>query len=50
MFADDAGPFGAALDALAPTVSRVLVARGEREGALRLDDLLTVDPGGAPRR
>jgi feruloyl-CoA synthase len=40
VFADDAGPFGAALDALAPTVSRVLVARGERDGALRLDDLL----------
>ena len=48
VFADDAGPFGAALDALAPTVSRVLVARGEREGALRLEDLLTVEPGGAP--
>ncbi len=40
VFADDARPFGAALDALAPTVSEVLVARGEREGALRLDDLL----------
>jgi feruloyl-CoA synthase len=40
VFADDAGPFGAALDALAPTVSRALVARGERDGALRLDTLL----------
>ena len=45
VFADDAGPFGAALDALAPTVSQVLVARGEREGALRLDDLLATDGG-----
>ncbi|HUA71273.1 MAG TPA: AMP-binding protein, partial [Solirubrobacteraceae bacterium] len=35
VFADDAGPFGAALDALA--LDNVLVARGEREGALRLD-------------
>jgi feruloyl-CoA synthase len=40
VFADDAGPFSAALDALAPDVSRVLVARGERDGALRLDDLV----------
>jgi feruloyl-CoA synthase len=47
VFADDAGPFGDALDALAPTVSRVLVARGDREGALRLENLLTVSPGGA---
>jgi feruloyl-CoA synthase len=45
VFAADAGPFGAALDALAPTVSQVLVARGEREGALRLDDLLSTAPG-----
>jgi feruloyl-CoA synthase len=45
VFADDAGPFGGALDALAPTASRVLVARGERDGALRLDDLLATDPG-----
>ena len=40
VFADDARPFSAALDALAPDVSQVLVARGEREGALRLNDLL----------
>jgi feruloyl-CoA synthase len=46
VFADDAGPFSAALDALAPTVSQVLVARGDREGALRLDDLLAVTPDG----
>jgi feruloyl-CoA synthase len=45
VFADDAGPFDAALDALAPTASQVLVARGERDGALRLDDLLAVGPG-----
>ena len=45
VFADDAGPFGAALDALAPTVSQALVARGERNGALRLDDLLATSPG-----
>jgi feruloyl-CoA synthase len=45
VFADDAGPFGAALDALAPTASQVLLARGERDGALRLDDLLAVGPG-----
>ncbi|MGZ4193740.1 MAG: feruloyl-CoA synthase [Solirubrobacteraceae bacterium] len=40
VFADDAGPFTAALDAVAPTVPRALVARGEREGALRLADLM----------
>jgi feruloyl-CoA synthase len=40
VFADDAAPFGAALDALAPTVPEVVVARGEREAARRLDDLL----------
>ena len=40
VFADDAGPFAAALDALAPTVSQVLVARGQRDGALHLDELL----------
>jgi feruloyl-CoA synthase len=39
VFADDAGAFAAALDALA--LDEVLVARGEREGALRFDDLLT---------
>ena len=47
VFADDAGPFGAALDALAPAVPRALVSRGEREGALRLDHLLTTVAGGA---
>jgi feruloyl-CoA synthase len=44
VFADDAGAFAAAFDALAPTVSQALVARGERDGALRLDDLLATSP------
>jgi feruloyl-CoA synthase len=48
VFADDAVPFGAALDALAPAVSQVLVARGERDGALRLDDLLATPAGEDP--
>ncbi len=45
VFADDAAPFGVALDVLAPAVPRALVSRGEREGALRLDDLLTTAAG-----
>jgi feruloyl-CoA synthase len=45
VFADDAAPFGAALDALAPIVAEALVARGERDGVLRLGDLLATDPG-----
>ena len=45
VFADDAGPFHAALDALTPAVPRALVSRGEREGALRLDDLLSTAAG-----
>ena len=40
VFADDAGSFAKALDALAPAVPQTLIARGEREGALRLDDLV----------
>ena len=47
VFADDAGPFGAALDALSPSVPRALVSRGARVGALRLDDLLTTAAGSA---
>ncbi|HSC02661.1 MAG TPA: feruloyl-CoA synthase [Solirubrobacteraceae bacterium] len=39
VFAEDAGAFAKALDALG--LDQVLVARGDREGALRLDDLLT---------
>jgi len=42
VFADDAGPFGKALDAVG---AQALVARGERPGALRLDDLLATVPG-----
>src|SRR5581483_1905156 len=45
VFADDAQPFTQALDALAPFVPQALVARGARDGALALDDLLA----GAPR-
>jgi feruloyl-CoA synthase len=39
VFADDAGPFAAALDALAGVVPAVLVARGDRDGALRLEEI-----------
>ncbi len=50
VFADDAGPFANALDALAPTVAQVLVARGDRDRALRLDELLTRPPGDPPNQ
>jgi feruloyl-CoA synthase len=40
VFAEDAGAFAGALDALADRVPTMLVARGEREGALRLEELL----------
>jgi feruloyl-CoA synthase len=49
VFADDAGPFTPALDALG--LDQVLVSKGDRQTALRLDDLLTAssplagDPG-----
>jgi feruloyl-CoA synthase len=54
VFVEDAGPFADALDALAALVPGVLVGRGERPGAVRLDDLtqardhspLDGDPGG----
>jgi feruloyl-CoA synthase len=56
VFAEDAGPFAAALDAVAAAVPQTLVARGERDGALYLDELKTSaarddspldgDPGG----
>jgi feruloyl-CoA synthase len=39
VFADDAGPFAGALDAL--DLENVLIARGHRGNALRLDELLT---------
>jgi feruloyl-CoA synthase len=40
VFADDAGPFAGALDALADRAPATLVARGEREGALRLEEVV----------
>ena len=47
VFADDAGAFAGALDALADAahIPHVLVARGDRAGALRLDDLLRTSEG-----
>jgi feruloyl-CoA synthase len=41
VFAEDAGPFAGALDALGGLAPNVLVARGDRSGALRFEDLLT---------
>jgi feruloyl-CoA synthase len=46
VFADDAGPFAKALDALA--IDTMLIARGERPGALHLDDLLRATSGSEP--
>jgi feruloyl-CoA synthase len=43
VFADDAGPFAGALDALADRVPATLVARGERAGALRLEEVVGSD-------
>jgi feruloyl-CoA synthase len=40
VFADDAGAFTGALDALADRAPATLVARGERAGALRLEELV----------
>jgi feruloyl-CoA synthase len=49
VFAEDAGPFMRALDALAGTghAAHVLIARGDRAGALRLDEVLRTEPGEA---
>src|SRR5579884_4125278 len=47
VFADDAGAYAAALDALAPHVPEALVVRGERQGALRLEELERRPPTGA---
>jgi feruloyl-CoA synthase len=44
VFADDAGPFAPALDALAPHVPNALVQRGTCDGALLLDQLLRTPP------
>jgi feruloyl-CoA synthase len=44
VFADDAGPFAGALDALG--IDAVLVARGERRDAMRLEELLEAGAGG----
>jgi feruloyl-CoA synthase len=46
VFADDATGFAPALDALASGIEHVLVARGERPGALKLS-ALTASSGGA---
>ena len=46
VFADDAAQFGPALDALTSHVPQTLVARGDREGALRLSE--TIDRPGGP--
>ncbi len=48
VFADDAGAFAKALDALAPR--NTLVARGDRADALRLNELITATPAGATPR
>jgi feruloyl-CoA synthase len=45
VFADDAGPFAKALDAVAP--EHTLIARGERAGALHIDELSLTSPGAA---
>jgi feruloyl-CoA synthase len=46
VFADQAEPFAAALDALAATgVPAIVIARGERAGAHTLDDLLATTAG-----
>jgi feruloyl-CoA synthase len=50
VFAEDAGAFGGALDALRSLgdgAPQALIARGERANVLRLDDLLTGSPGEA---
>ena len=46
VFADDAAAFARALDALGH-IEHALVARGERDGALRLDELTSTEPTGA---
>jgi feruloyl-CoA synthase len=45
VFADEAGPFTPALDALAATVPNTLIARGDRKTASRMADLLSTSAG-----
>src|SRR3954454_8936566 len=45
VLADDAERFGPALDAVAPHVPTVVVARGNRPGALHYDELAATAPG-----
>jgi feruloyl-CoA synthase len=47
VFADDGDQFAGALDSLTGHVPQVLIARGDRAGALRLDELLDTAPGSA---
>ncbi len=47
VFADDAAPFAAALDALEHLVPTTLVARGQRAQALLLEELSATTPGAA---
>jgi feruloyl-CoA synthase len=47
VFADDADQFGPALDAVSGSVDSVVIARGVRAGALRLEDLLRTAPTAA---
>jgi feruloyl-CoA synthase len=44
-FADDADAYGTALDSIANLVPLNAVARGERQGAIRLDDMTATAPG-----
>ena len=50
IFADDASAFAGALDSLREFGAAELVARGERQGALQLGDLLETAPGEGARR
>jgi feruloyl-CoA synthase len=45
VFADDAARYGPALDAIAAAVPAQVVSRGDRAGALRLDELAATTPG-----
>jgi feruloyl-CoA synthase len=47
VFADDAEAYGSALDSLASLVPLQAVARGERGGALRFDEMTATAPGSA---